>query len=446
MRRRARGLLWLCAGLPLLLLTATVAGLMLALQDHAQVQRSAQLGLPALTDARQWLRSASSQAAGPQQLRATGPELDALLHDMTRRLFQGAAQLRLSPGRATVALSLPVRRTPARLLAPLGAWLNVELVLAQTERSLPRVHSARIGALPVPGVLADWALRRAVAQMQFGAELELVSEVVQHVSLQPDQVHVQWLWRDDLKQRTRALLVPPDDVPRLRAFHQALRPLVALPPDVAERAAQRKTPVPVPLAGLLTLLFEQAQQRALAAGGGGADRAATDAHAAQDNRALLLTLALYTAEIDPARLVPEAADWAPLQAREVQLRHRGDFALHYLFSALMASGLGGRLTDAVGVYKEMSDTRDGSGFSFNDIAADHAGRRFGQLAQHQPRLLQQRAATALGDDDFMPPVNDLPQYLTATEFKAQYGEVGAPRYNQMVKDIERRVMGTPVLK
>jgi hypothetical protein len=362
---------------------------------------------------------------------------------MTRRLFQGAAQLRLDEGRATVAVSLPVSRTPLRALAPWGAWLNVELVLAQTERSLPVVDSARVGALRLPGALADWALRQAVARLHYGNELDLASEVVQHVALRPDAVDVQWQWRDDLKQRTRELLVPPEEVPRMRAFHDALRPIVALSPAVAEHAAARQERVPVPLAGLLALLFEQAQQRSQAAAARGADPAAS---AAQDNRALLLTLALYAGEVDLSRLVPEAASWPALQPRQVLLRGRDDFALHYLYSALMASGLGGRLADAVGVYKEMSDARDGSGFSFNDIAADRAGSRFGQLAQHQPRLLQQRAATAVGDSDFMPPVDDLPQFLTAAEFKTQYGDIGAPRYNQMVIDIEQRVRNTPVLR
>ncbi|MEY2890606.1 MAG: hypothetical protein RJA98_514 [Pseudomonadota bacterium] len=442
--RSLRRALLVTASVPLLLLAAAGAALSLAVQDRPTVQRSTRMALPALAHARQWLQSAEGAGPGPQHLRASGPELDALLHDMTRRLFQGAAQLQLSAGRATVAVSLPVQRTPVRVLAPLGQWLNVELVLAQTERSLPVVHSARIGALPVPGALADWALRQAVARLQYGPELDLASEVVQHVALQPDQVDVQWLWRDDLKQRTRALLVPPDDVPRMRAFHAALQAIVALPPAVADRAAQRKEPVPVPLAGLLALLFEQAQQRTQAAVV--AQGANPEALAAQENRALLLTLALYAGEVDLSRLVPEAATWPALQPRQVLLRGRDDFALHYLFSAVMASGLGGRLADAVGVYKEMSDARDGSGFSFNDIAADRSGSRFGQLAQHQPRLLQQRAATAVGDSDFMPPVDDLPQFLTAEEFKAQYGEVGAPRYNQMVKAIELRVMGTPVLR
>ena len=33
--------------------------------------------------------------------------------------------------------------------------------------------------------------------------------------------------------------------------------------------------------------------------------------------------------------------------------------------------------DAIGVYKEVRDSRGGSGFSFNDMAANRAGTRFG---------------------------------------------------------------------
>ena len=39
-----------------------------------------------------------------------------------------------------------------------------------------------------------------------------------------------------------------------------------------------------------------------------------------------------------------------------------------------------RLSDVIGLYKEIEDSRGGSGFSFNDIAADRAGTRFGEKA------------------------------------------------------------------
>jgi hypothetical protein len=78
------------------------------------------------------------------------------------------------------------------------------------------------------------------------------------------------------------------------------------------------------------------------------------------------------------------------------------------------------LADAVGPWKELADARSGgSGFSFNDFAADRAGTRFGVLAVRDPARLQARLAAGLTDADLMPQVSDLPEYLPQSEFVAR---------------------------
>ena len=65
--------------------------------------------------------------------------------------------------------------------------------------------------------------------------------------------------------------------------------------------------------------------------------------------------------------------------RRLQARPAGP--RHLLISAARAAEGGGPLSDAIGVYKEVSDSRGGSGFSFNDLAADRAGTRLGLRAR-----------------------------------------------------------------
>jgi hypothetical protein len=49
----------------------------------------------------------------------------------------------------------------------------------------------------------------------------------------------------------------------------------------------------------------------------------------------------------------------------------------------------------IGLFKEMTDARSGSGFSFNDMAANRAGTRLGALAVGDPAKLQQRLTAGL---------------------------------------------------
>jgi hypothetical protein len=105
------------------------------------------------------------------------------------------------------------------------------------------------------------------------------------------------------------------------------------------------------------------------------------------------------------------------------------------------------LADAVGLWKELADARrGGSGFSFNDLAADRAGTRFGELAVRDPVRLQARIAAGVGDVDLMPEPGDLPQHLPQAEFIARYGGVGGAGYSRMLAEIEARIDALPLFR
>ena len=46
----------------------------------------------------------------------------------------------------------------------------------------------------------------------------------------------------------------------------------------------------------------------------------------------------------------------------------------------------------------------------------------------------------------MPEVADLPEYMPEAEFKRRFGGVGAPPYQRMMQDIERRVAACPLYR
>lgn len=164
--------------------------------------------------------------------------------------------------------------------------------------------------------------------------------------------------------------------------------------------------------------------------------------AAEETRAALLTVTFYVNGWPIAALVPEAKEWPAPTRRSISLRGRGDLAQHFTVSALLATMGGEPLAAMIGLYKELRDARGGSGFSFSDLAADRAGTRFGELASGTTGAgarLSARLTNRLTEDDFMPPVTGLPDNLPEAEFTKRFGGVGAPAYNALVAEIDRRI-------
>ncbi len=133
----------------------------------------------------------------------------------------------------------------------------------------------------------------------------------------------------------------------------------------------------------------------------------------------------------------------------VTLAGRTDFPQHFTISAALTATAGSPLSDAVGLYKEVDDARRGSGFSFNDIAADRAGTRFGALAMAGPDArarLETVLARGLREADLIPDVRDLPEFMAEPEFLRRFGGVGAPPYRRMMADIEQRIAALPLYR
>jgi hypothetical protein len=413
--------LLLCAVAALVL--SAVLIVWLALHDRPLVQRDSAMTAADIARVRDLL-SAADPRKHPQEgeavrtFHADGRDLDLILHDASRRLLHGAGRVVLEEQAARVQLSVRWPRSP------FGPWFNVEARVRQTP-GWPALEGLQIGRVPVPAGLARWLLVQGVAHYGATEQVQTVMGMVQRVTLQPAEIVLDYVWRPE---GLRTVILSPVDQQRLRAYVDRLVPLV------------RKAQGTVPLAALLPPMFELARVRAAAAGGG------SDEVSAQENRAALIALALYATGQSPSRFVQDARQWAQPAPHAVLLRGREDFSMHFLVSAVLAAEGGGRLADAIGLYKEISDSRGGSGFSFNDIAADRAGTRFGQIAVRDPKRLQAELSRGVTDEDFMPGVADLPEFLSEAEFKATYGDTGSPAYERMKAEIERRVASRPLLR
>ena len=326
-----------------------------------------------------------------------------------------AARVQLRPDLALLQASVP--------LPKLGAWLNIDAELRATS-GLPEFSRLTLGRLPLPAWLANWGARQALQRLPAAFDLQLADDMIERVGFGAELLHVKYRWHKDSMARVMSSLWPAGEQQRAYTYQEHLAAWVqTLPPGQ-----------PVSLATLLPPMFTLAQQRS----------AGLSTQAAAENRAAILTLALYVTGESWARVMPAAQAWPKPVPLQVTLNGRDDFAMHFLVSAALAVEGGGPLADAIGVYKELSDTRGGSGFSFNDIAADRAGARFGQLSEQAPERLQALVGRGLPESAFMPDVADLPEFLSEQEFLRRYGGVDGPAYKQMMKNIEARLAALAV--
>ncbi|MDX9844778.1 MAG: hypothetical protein RBT42_13610 [Aquabacterium sp.] len=381
----------------------------------------------------------------PLTLSLQASQARALVQDMGARVLHAPSALHLSDQQAELAVSLPIRQTPLRALHPLGDWLNLRVRLRAPPSGPPVLQTVQVGELNVPPALALWAARRIADARGLRELAEIGLSAIDAVQLSPHHVSATLRWRPELSAQASALLVPPEMVQALSRAHHQLAQLLS-PPASASPATplrwQRS------LSELLPPMMAAAQQRNLALAFSASAPRLHD-EAARDNRAVLLVLGLYVNRVSLATLVPAARDWAPLPLRPVTLQGRDDWAQHYLTSAALATDLGGRLSDLIGMYKELLDAAPqsrGSGFSFNDLAADKAGVRLGRLAAHEPQTLQARLAEVQADTELLPDVRDLPEFLTAAQLQQRYGGIDTPAYRAVMQDIERRIAQTPALR
>ena len=128
---------------------------------------------------------------------------------------------------------------------------------------------------------------------------------------------------------------------------------------------------------------------------------------------------------------------------QITLRGRADLPRHFFVSAALAVLSDANRSLTVGIAKELMDaTPGGSGFSFVDLTADRAGILFAIGAtstDESAAELQDRIRDGLRAEDLCPPIDGLPEGLTAEQFREQFGGLGGVESTSVVKDIQSRL-------
>ncbi|KIO50069.1 hypothetical protein [Nitrosospira sp. NpAV] len=415
MRKLALFIITLALGLPL----ALVALLFLAIEDHPLVDRRVILTPEHVERAKQiidahryWVRPGMLASA-----RVIPADADLAANYLANRFGKGSAQVALADRNAVIRLSLPLNGYP------LDGYLNLEATLVETAE-LPQLQSVNIGKLSLPDALTDMLMPQLVRWLRYSPEYRAGFDTLRLVKMSPNELNIIYRWEGDFPHEVRAAVVDNNERERLLRYQSLL-------------AANSKQYGPVvSLSEVLPPLVRLASERSVSG------------DALAENRALILVTTFYVLGISLEQILPEAAGWPRPLRHTVTIDKRDDFAKHFMVSATIAAYADTALADVVGLYKEVEDSRSGSGFSFNDIAADRAGTKFGEKAvasESSAQQLQRRVASGLKDSDLMPVWSDLPEFMAEAEFKRRFGGIDAPAYREMMRKIEQRVAALLVL-
>lgn len=342
-------------------------------------------------------------------------DLDLAINYFINQYAGGVARLKIERGQAILESTLPLPGNP------LGRFLNLILVLKQTEK-FPQIDRMRLGKLWIPGVLADSLIKISLPEIEPSTDWQTLHDMIRHVKFERRRMTVTYRWQNNIPAKLSGFFLSPQVQNRLEIYQRRL----------AELTRGRMNSLD--LTELLRPLFQQAQARSRHGG------------AVAENRAVILVLTFYVNRVALAKIIPQAKGWAHPVWRAVKLNGRQDLSKHYLVSAMLAAYAGTPLADAVSLFKELEDARGGSGFSFNDIAADRAGTRMGELAirtEASAKKIQRLMATAK-DSDIMPVTADLPEFMPESEFKRRFGGTQGEAYRKMMEEIKRRIAVLPI--
>ena len=352
------------------------------------------------------------------QLEISGSDINLLLNWAVPHAERQALRVGLSQGSMDLDYSLGLPDNP------LGRFLNLSARLRQNGSGLA-LQRLGFGHAGLPGWLLAPVITVADRCLAWRSpEYRDALAAVKEITVQPGALQIVYQWQAGLAQRLqstgRELLLGPLDHQRIVAYYTAI-----------SRQSLPLRPGGVSLDRLLQPLFALALSRS-----------ADNSDAAAENRAMLLALGVTVSGNSIEYLVgSEAARGLP-RPRPINLTlgGRSDLAKHFSVSAAITAAGGSALADRVGVFKEVDDSRGGSGFSFADLLADRAGVSLAEMALGaKARELQQYMANGAQEADYMPAFNNLPEGLMELEFKTRYEDLDSAAYALVNREIERRL-------
>lgn len=408
----------------LAVLAAPVVFVLAAFEPAPALPESAALSPRQAAESKALVKRVRAAAGGAEGERGSGVvtvsrrEIDGLLATAARAApgLRGRSEVR--PDGVAVMVSAPAPGLPH-----LG-WINLRAEVASSEAGL-ELRSLRLGRMALPAAPTLAALRLTADAVTVDDLGTLLIGSVQSVETRGDRVTVRL---DPGGAGDRSLFA---------RLTEGVRGVIGMSDGAAvqrrydEMAAAAR-------AGRLPARGSVAPWIAYAAEGA--------AEAPDGEReAVLLALAAHCGDRQAVEAIVGAfeAPEGTSACAHLTLAGRIDLRRHFTLSAGLQAAGGASVSFGMGEVKELVDASGGgSGYSFDDIAADRSGIRWAEavLEADAERLA---AITRLTTEEatFMPEVADLPSFMQEAEFRARYGAPDSDRYRTQLAEIDSRIAG-----
>lgn len=302
-----------------------------------------------------------------------------------------------------------------------GRYLDFSFKLMETDNGI-KIKSFKIGEIAVPYRLANFLIPTVAQHTSLKNYWNLGEHYIKKIHFTPEGIQVSYLGSivDAAKQ---IAIQKHRDYPNLHLYQQQINEIVS----------QHDPKWLLSLNDLMQPLFLSAYQHS------------TEETAIQENRAVLIAVGSYIYKQELRRYLPMGLVYS--KEYPVFAYKRIDIPQHFIASALLAAVDAALISEQAGVSKELADAKQGSGFSFIDLIADHAGTRFGQLAigsGAQARRIQEIMAKAQDYTTVLPSIQGLPEQMDEQSFKLRFGDTNSKIYRAMIDEIDARINALPL--
>jgi hypothetical protein len=365
-------------------------------------------------------------AAASGRLILREDEMNAALSAAGRLVPGLGGVVDLRPDAAVATLSVGAPHLPA------GLWLNLRLGLLASADGL-QPGPLRLGRLPLPRALVLPVARHLVDRTLGRGYGAIVIASVERVAVDPPELRIAFAFDpathaalgEALRERARGLS-GVEDAHRIRVHRYHL-----------DREGEGGS---LPREGSALPYLRHAVATA--------HRLGRDAPQAE-MRAALYALTLYCGEAAFGRVIGVGSagsiEGGDNSCARTTLGGRIDLRRHFVVSAGLQAASTAEIAFGTGELKELLDSGEGgTGFSFDDIAANMAGARFAEVLLATPRDGWLDLVARMGSEaDLLPALDDLPSGLSETDFRARFGDVGSEAYAAMLRDIAARIEALP---
>ncbi len=353
-------------------------------------------------------------------LTLTADDLNLAANYLVNRYRKSAVLIELKNQkiRCSVTITLPENH--------LGNYLNISFRLGHEQNNnLLSITKFKVGKLLIPARMANMLVHFIINHSFLNNYFILVTQPLEKLQIADNQIIISYKPNAQNLIHSQSLATQ-DDLNRLVIYQEKISQIVANH-DKNWRLS---------LADLLKPIFALAFERS------------THETAISENRIAIFAINNYVNFRENKKFLAISNN-TPQPHYAVFLYKRIDLAKHFIASAALTASMNRQIAQVIGEEKELSDAKQGSGFSFVDLAADKAGTRFGELAINSPdsaRKIQKMMSEIKDYRDFMPDPRDLPEKMTDSDFKNRFDFVGSQPYSELIKIIDQRIDSLPFYK